>query len=105
MVTYRQVGNFLVARVDQELETASQNPALFFRSYFDPNGRSSNGVPPGTYAEFRDENGELVQRTGTVPGQIPPNLPDSVQAHADFTLDNPHYRVATAPATGRLDDG
>src|SRR5262245_3561653 len=105
MVTYRQVGNFLVARVDQELESASQNPALFFRSYFDPGSRSSNVVPSGTYAEFRDENGVLVQHTETFPGQALPNLPDTVPAHADFTLDNPHYRIATAPATARTNEG
>jgi two-component system OmpR family sensor kinase len=105
MVTYREVGNFLVSRVDQELTSASQNPALFFRTYFDPSSRSTNGVPPGTYAEFRDQTGALVQHTETYPGQAIPNLPDSIPAHADFTLDNPHYRVATAPATARTDAG
>jgi two-component system OmpR family sensor kinase len=101
MVTYRQVGNFLVARVDQELATASQNPAIL-GSYFPEGRRSSNGVPPGTYAEFRDETGGIAWKTGNFPGQTAPNLPATVPAHSDFTLANPHYRVATAPATADL---
>jgi two-component system OmpR family sensor kinase len=104
-VTYREVGNFLVQRVDQELTTASQNPALFFHDYFNRSSNSNNGVPPGTYAEFRDQNGVLVQHTETFPGQAIPKLPSTVPAQADFTLDNPHYRVATAPATARTVNG
>ena len=44
MVTYRQVGNFLVQRVDQELTSASQNPNLFFPDYFHRANGSSNAT-------------------------------------------------------------
>jgi len=98
LVTYREVGNFLVSRVDQELDSAQQNPALFFTG-FDENGGPSHGVPPGTYAEFRDANGFILAQTPGWPGQNVPNLPAGpIQSGIDFTLDHPHYRVATANA-------
>ena len=86
-MTYHEVGDFLVQRVDQELETAAQNPRLFFPN-FDPGTTSSNGVPPGTYAEFRDQSGDILQQTETYSNQerarTCPNGP--IKAGSDFTL-------------------
>lgn len=99
VVTYREVGNFLVQRVDQELTSASQNPNLFFPDFHQGSG-SSHGVPPGTYAEFRDSTGALLAQTPTFNNRDLPRLPTgAIDSGADFTLSNPHYRVKTAPAS------
>jgi len=101
-VTYHEVGSFLLKRVDQELTTATQNPNLFFPRNFDGNGADSHGVPPGTYAQFRDGNGDVLQRTATFSGQQLPNLPNGpLSPDSTFTLSSPHYRVATASANLR----
>ena len=101
VVTYREVGNFLVERVDKELAAATDNPRLFFPN-FEPGSTSTNGVPPGTYAEFRSTSGEVLAQTPVFNGQRQPRLPGGVlRGGTDFTLDDPHYRVATADATLR----
>jgi len=51
IVTYHEVGSFLVKRVDQELASAAENGSLFFPN-FDRGTTTNNGVPPGTYAEY-----------------------------------------------------
>ena len=73
-VTYRYVGNFLVERVDKELASAADNPRIFFPN-FEPGSTSNNGVPPGTYAEFRDPSGDILAQTPLVNGQQQPHLP------------------------------
>jgi len=100
-VTYRYVGNFLVERVDKELASAADNPRIFFPN-FEPGSTSNNGVPPGTYAEFRDQSGDILAQTPLVNGQQQPQLPKgTIRSGSDFTLSQPHYRVATADATLR----
>jgi two-component system OmpR family sensor kinase len=96
LVTYHQVGNFLVQRVDQELTSAKNNQGIFNNS--DPSTpTSTNGVPPGTYAEFRGLQGNVIEQTPLIPDQPPPKLPNGpISPGADFTLGSPHYRVATA---------
>ncbi len=99
VVTYHEVGDFLVKRVDDELAAAAQNPALFFRN-FEPGTSSNHGVPPGTYAEFRDPSGTVLAQTDTFGRQPVPRLPSGpIAAGNDFTLSSPHFRVSTAPAT------
>jgi two-component system OmpR family sensor kinase len=105
VVTYHEVGNFLVKRVDQELTSASQNPRLFFPD-FNQGKTSSNGVPPGTYAEFRDASGDILQQTPTYANEEVPALPKGhIDPGLDFTLAGPHFRVKTATATLGLPSG
>lgn len=99
VVTYHEVGSFLVQRVDQELTTAAENPRLFGPN-FNQGNASNNGVPPGTYAQFRDANGRVLVETATLGNERAPKLPKGRIANGlDFTLDGPHYRVKTAPAS------
>jgi two-component system OmpR family sensor kinase len=99
VVTYHEVGSFLVQRVDQELTSAAENPGLFFHN-FNRGPASSNGVPPGTYAQFRDATGEVLAQTPTFANEAVPKLPKGpISAGMDFTLARPHYRVKTASAT------
>src|SRR4051812_2853867 len=105
MVTYRQVGDFLVARVNQELESATENPAIFFKN-LDQTDSSNNGVPPGTYAEFRNEYGRVVANTPPLGNQMPPKLPSgAVAGGIDFTLSRPHYKVATVDKSADTREG
>jgi two-component system OmpR family sensor kinase len=104
-VTYHEVGNFLVKRVDQELASASQNGNLFFRN-FNGGTSSSNGVPPGTYAEFRDSSGTPLQQTATYANEQVPALPTGrIPPGLDFTLASPHFRVKTARASLEVGPG
>jgi two-component system OmpR family sensor kinase len=99
VVTYHEVGSFLVQRVDQELTTAAENPRLFGPD-FNQGTTSNNGVPPGTYAQFRDSSGRVLVETPRLGNEPMPKLPRGrIKSGLDFTLAGPHYRVKTAPAT------
>ena len=105
VVTYHEVGSFLVERVDQELTTAAENPRLFFSNFNQGTG-SNNGVPPGTYAQFRDANGTVLAETPTLGNEPVPKLPKGrIANNLDFTLSGPHYRVKTASASLGLGPG
>jgi two-component system OmpR family sensor kinase len=99
VVTYHEVGNFLVKRVDQELTSAAENPRLFFANT-NQGTASNDGVPPGTFAQFRDATGAVLAQTPTFANDPVPKLPKGkISAGQDFTLAGPHYRVKTAQAT------
>jgi two-component system OmpR family sensor kinase len=99
IVTYHEVGSFLVKRVDQELASAADNPQLFSPD-FNQGTTSNNGVPPGTYAQFRDPTGQVLLHTPSFGNEALPKLPrGQIAAGLDFTLRGPHYRVKTAHAT------
>jgi two-component system OmpR family sensor kinase len=95
VVTYHEVGSFLVQRVDKELASAAQNPNIFFPDIQGSDG-SKNNIPVGTYAEFRDGDGTILRQTPPL-GQIPPpHLAAGVAVPgAVFSVHEPHYRVAT----------
>jgi len=99
LITYHQVGNYLVKRVDRELASAVRHPENIFADTRGQGG-ASTGVPVGTYAEFRNRNGIRLRST-TPPDQPPPiNLPaGGIDSGLLFTVGKPHYRVATAAAT------
>jgi two-component system, OmpR family, sensor kinase len=98
IVTYHEVGSFLVQRVDQELASAAQNPNIFF-----PEARggisSTDNVPVGTYAEFRDADGNVLNQTPRLGQLAPPHLAaGATTAGKVFSVHEPHYRVATEAA-------
>jgi two-component system OmpR family sensor kinase len=103
LVTYHEVGSFLVKRVDQELATAAQNPNIFF-SDFQGGSTSTNNVPVGTYAEFRDNDGNILRQTPPLGNLAPPALkPGAIHAGNVYSVHEPHYRIATESATyGRV---
>jgi two-component system OmpR family sensor kinase len=95
VVTYHEVGSFLGQRVDKELASAAQNPSIFFP---DAQGgtSSTNIIPVGTYAEFRDTHGNILHQTPPLGQLPPPKLPVGVAAPgAVYSVYEPHYRVAT----------
>ena len=98
LVTYHQVGSYLVRRVDQELAAAARHPERIFADTRGEGGASS-GIPVGTYGEFRNQQG--IPLRSTTPGQPPPfDLPTGyIPGGENFTIGTPHYRVATANAT------
>jgi two-component system OmpR family sensor kinase len=98
IVTYHEVGSFLVQRVDQELASAAQNQNIFFPELQGGAG-SPNNVPVGTYAEFRDAGGNILKKSPPLGNLPPPRLAKGVIASgALFSVYEPHYRVATVPA-------
>ncbi|HTK15617.1 MAG TPA: HAMP domain-containing sensor histidine kinase [Acidimicrobiia bacterium] len=98
VVTYHEVGSFLVQRVDQELASAAQNPNIFF-SELQPGAGSTNNVPVGTYAEFRDAEGNILKQSPPLGNSPPPNLAKgAIAPGAVFSVYEPHYRVASVPA-------
>ena len=109
MVTYRQVGNFLVQRVDQELASASQTPRAVLPDRLRRRaGGSSNGVAARNVRgvprrDRRDSSGS----TATLRRPGAPELARRRAAAAPTSRShNPHYRVATAPdVTSRTVDG
>jgi two-component system OmpR family sensor kinase len=98
IVTYHEVGSFLVQRVDQELASAAQNQNIFFPELQGGTG-SPNNVPVGTYAEFRDTAGNILKKSPPLGDLPPPKLAKGAIAPGDlFSVYEPHYRVATVPA-------
>src|SRR5215510_10683140 len=76
-LTYREIRNFLVDRVDAQLEQAVRAPQLFFPGV---NGEPPQGLrtlPPGTWAQLRDLRGAVVDtNSGVMPNLDAPQLPD-----------------------------
>src|SRR5258706_6325681 len=97
-VTYRQTRADLLSRVDQQLDTSSQSPNLFFHG-FDQNDETLSHalLPPGTWAQVRASGtGEILDTNpGVISGASPP-LPATVKPGQVFTVHSPHYRVRAA---------
>jgi two-component system, OmpR family, sensor kinase len=100
VVIYHEAARFLVKRVDRELASAAQNPNTIFRGAFPvPTRGSGANVPVGTYAEFRDTQGDVLRQTPPVGELGSPRLPSgALSGPRIFTVHSPHYRVATEPA-------
>ena len=98
LITYHQVGSYLVRRVDQELASAARHPNIIFNDRRGQGG-AINNVPVGTYAEFRTMDGTVIRQTPPL-GELPqPNLPAGfLGGGLVFTTSSPHYRAATATA-------
>jgi two-component system OmpR family sensor kinase len=97
-ITYRETRADLLGRVNRQLRTTAQTPALFFPDFQRPADQTSNALlPPGTWAQVRaSDTGAIL---GTNPGILrgkPPVLPSSLTVGAVFTVDSPHYRVIVA---------
>lgn len=94
-VTYREIRNFLVSRVDQQLKDAVQAPGLFFPqagSASPPAGLQT--LPPGTWAQMRDLDDEILgTNAGALPSSRQPHLPDVLHANHVTNVGHPHYRV------------
>src|SRR4051794_19434345 len=96
LITYHQVGSYLVRRVDQELAAAAAHPNIIFQDSTGLAG-SLNNVPVGTYVESRAQTG--FSRRHSPPLDLPPVLPDGPIAGGKvFSTSPPHYRVATIAA-------
>ena len=97
LVTYHEVGSFLVKRVDQELSSAASSPRVFFG--FGPQGPTSDKLlPPGTWAQVRADDGTIVATNpGVLGNQGHPKLASNFPTGRPFTVDSPHYRVLAGP--------
>ena len=97
VVTYHEVGSFLVKRVDQELASAASSPRVFFG--FGPQGPTSDKLlPPGTWAQVRADDGTIVATNPGVLGtHAHPKLAGRFPTDGPFTVDSPHYRVLAGP--------
>jgi two-component system, OmpR family, sensor kinase len=99
LITYHQVGSYLVRRVDQELAAAARHPNIIFNDKKGVGG-AFNSVPVGTYIEFRDVAGNYHRGAGGLTQLTPPVLPTGPIAGGRlFATHSPHYRVATITAT------
>jgi two-component system OmpR family sensor kinase len=93
LVTNRLTRDYLVDRVDGQLQDSLQAPQVLFpNSRFGGQGNIARTLPPGTYAELRNSAGEVLQSTDSVLRE-PPELPASVAPGSIVTIDNPHYRI------------
>src|SRR4051812_11571002 len=98
-MVYRQQGNYLVERVDDELHIAAKNQNLFFdqlRGEAAP--ADTRGVPVGTYVKLLDRNGSVLGEIRTI--GLVPALPSARIAAATgkpFSVPDPHYRVLVQP--------
>lgn len=94
-LVYRQQGNYLVERVDDQLNIAARNRALFFDEFrSDPTPIDNRGVPVGTYAKLLDKSGAVVKEIRTY--DLVPMIPvERIGAATGdpFSVSSPHYRV------------
>jgi two-component system OmpR family sensor kinase len=107
MITYRQQQTFLMQRVDAQL-TDAQSPMIDgLVNEFNGNHQAPPGLPYGCYGEFRDADGQLLQRPLLIfergrPDPVPPVLARVIVvtgnhyfgAHAAHH--GTHYRVLAA---------
>ncbi len=101
LITYHQVGSYLVRRVDQELAAAARHPTITFNEFDDSSnlGGTVKNAPVGTYVEFRDERGVRHRGTSALAELTPPALPTGpIAGGRVFATHSPHYRVATIAA-------
>ena len=106
-VTYREIRNYLVSRVDQQLSDAVTAPQLFFNDRF-PRARHTalQTLPPGTWAQLRSLGGGVLEtNSGALPSSNPPNLPSDFHNGDVVTIKKPHYRALAGPATIVEQDG
>jgi two-component system OmpR family sensor kinase len=100
VVTYNRTRTTLVDQVDEQLTSALRTPQLFFNS---PSRFGDRGpgpdilLPPGTYAELRGADGDVIdtQLVGFADSPAP-SLPDDVP-DGTFTVSSPHYRALAQP--------
>jgi two-component system, OmpR family, sensor kinase len=98
-VTYRQTRADLLNRVDRQLASASQSPALFFPEFDQGQDAaiSDEILPPGTWAEVRAaDTGQVLGTNRGALRETPPVLPATVKPGTSFTVRSPHYRVGAA---------
>jgi two-component system OmpR family sensor kinase len=114
VVTYSSLRSYLARRVEQQL-VGAQDPvrhAIVEGDRFGFRGGSPTQVPPGTYGEFRDGNGQTVgrpivfaydQSTKPIGPRLPASLPGSGEAgnarefNAPATSGSGNFRVAAYP--------
>ena len=109
VATYSALQSFLLRRTDQQLEAAA---APVVRSMFQRDPRfpglqaSDTVIPDGTYGEFRDGQGRVVNTLEVRfrnPGTPPPDLPEQLDTsrRREFTVratvGSLRYRVLTQP--------
>jgi two-component system, OmpR family, sensor kinase len=94
-VTYREIRNYLVSRVDQQLSDAVRAPGLFFsREQFRGTHTALATLPPGTWAQLRAPGGDVMDtNSGILPSSNEPNVPANIRPGEVFTIKNPHYRA------------
>ena len=104
-ITYAEQRSFLLERVDTQLSSAI--PAMEHQLLGDrgrggpPRGGGPRpgdvNLPPGTYGELRDADGELIAGPEVITyGQEPPDPPE-------LPADLPYDRAVTVPSSGGLD--
>ena len=97
VVTYQQLDDFLLNRVDQELTSAAQAPRVFFE--FGPGSATTQRLlPPGTWAQVRATDGPVIATNpGSMPNEPAPKLRRIPTNGVPFTVSSPHYRVLAGP--------
>jgi two-component system, OmpR family, sensor kinase len=106
-VTYREIRNYLVSRVDQQLEDAAHAPGLFFnRERFSGSHTALATLPPGTWAQLRASDGDVLEtNSGILPNSHEPKLPTSITSGDIITIKDPHYRALAGPVSILQPDG
>jgi two-component system OmpR family sensor kinase len=104
-LTYREIRNYLVDRVDDQLADAVLAPQLFFdRAFFE--GQQFEGpktLPPGTWAQLRSLDGRVITtNSGALPGLAPPRPPEEIVSGEVESLRSPHYRMLQGEEGGIL---
>jgi two-component system OmpR family sensor kinase len=101
IVTYREQKQFQYDRVDSQALAAAHAPGLISPRF--TNADQVPILPPGTYAEERDLNGNFIDATRPYPGIAAPHLPASIAVGKYMTIGSPAYRVIAEP--GQDQDG